>query len=217
MSCPNSFDSPFLQRYIYFCIKYLYCSIPPVSGSTTAFTNDPGKGLSSIYVKMLCVTIRIVGAIWFIYCCVTIGTSLGATLGGLPGFIFCVCTLGFGVWCCYFILGYKYITSALTWSSLDYTSFFSQWCTLYILVDCCSIAFVMMLNNYTRLLNAEWWVSLLVANIAFETVFCNDYTKYCVDSISASSYETLGIFTFCGENSTTSAILSDIVSVTNNF
>ena len=37
---------------------------------------------------MLYIAIGIVGTIWFIYSCVTIGTLLGATLGGLPGFFF---------------------------------------------------------------------------------------------------------------------------------
>ena len=34
---------------------------------------------------MLCVAIVVVGYILIISSCVTIGTSLGATLGGLPG------------------------------------------------------------------------------------------------------------------------------------
>ena len=67
-----------------------------------------GKGSYSICVAMFCVAIIIVGAIWFIYYCVTIYilrgttlggcsglllmcfllvTSLGVTLGGLPGFL----------------------------------------------------------------------------------------------------------------------------------
>ena len=37
---------------------------------------------------MLCVSIRIVVTMLFISSCVTIGTSLGATLGGLPGFLY---------------------------------------------------------------------------------------------------------------------------------
>ena len=60
----------------------------PVSGSINELTRYQGKFLSSICVAMLCISIWIVGAIWFIYSCVTIGTLLGANLGGLPGFLF---------------------------------------------------------------------------------------------------------------------------------
>ena len=68
-----------------------------MSGSTTLLDRYQGKGSYSICVSVLCVDIGIVGAMWFIYSCVTIGTSLGDTLGGIPGFIFCACTLVYGV------------------------------------------------------------------------------------------------------------------------
>ena len=88
-SHPNSFDSPFFQMSLvfssFYCIKYLYCRISPVSGSTTLLARYQGNGSYSICVDMLCVAIVVVGYILIISSCVTRGTSLGATLGGLPG------------------------------------------------------------------------------------------------------------------------------------
>ena len=119
----------------------------------------------------LCVAIGIVGAILFISYCVTIGTllvatigglpgflfscvsienSLGATLGGLPGFCF-VSTLGADVWCCGCIVGYRCVIGALTWYGLNATP---RHCPLCLLVDCCSASFGIILNNSARLLIA---------------------------------------------------------------
>ena len=66
-SLPNCFDHPFCQRYLVSFssdfIRYLYCRTSPVYVSITVLTRYHGKGSSSICVAILCVAIRIVGAI----------------------------------------------------------------------------------------------------------------------------------------------------------
>ena len=187
---------------------------------------------------MLCVDFGIVGSIWLIYSYVTIGTSLGENLGGLPGFllscvyivtllgstlggltcfIFCVWTLWAGVWCCCCIVGYRCVTGALTWSGSNDTSCLYHRRPLCMLVDCCSASFGMMLNNSARLINVLICVSFIVANVAFDVGFYNSSTKSRAASVAASSENTLGIITFWGGNSTTSEKISDIFFVTNTF
>ena len=158
-SHPNSFDSPFFKRSLVFCyfvlIQSFYRSISPMYGSINVLVGYQGKVSSSIFVAMLCVTIGMIGTIWFIYSCVTIGISLGAILGGLPGllfscitigtslcttlggltgFLFCVCTLVDGVWCGCCLVGYQCVTGALTWSGSTGTSCLSFRCPLCLLV-----------------------------------------------------------------------------------
>ena len=159
---------------------------------------------------MLCVAIGIVGAVWFISSCVTIGTSLGSTLGGLLGFLFCACTLGSGVWCCYCLLGYKFVTGAFTRYGLAATYCLYWRCPLYLLIDFCSAYFGVMLNNSAWLLNTALWVSFIVANGAFGVGFCNASTKSHAANIAASIDDTLGILTFLEGNYTASEIIPDI-------
>ena len=78
----------------FYCIRYFYCSMPPVSGSITGLMRYQGKGSSSICVAMLRVVIGIVGDIWLIYSCVDIGTLLGATFVDCPGFLFSFVSIG---------------------------------------------------------------------------------------------------------------------------
>ena len=59
-----------------------------MSVSITTLTRYEGEGSYSIFVAILFIAILIVGAILFISSCVTIGTLLCTTLGGLPGFLF---------------------------------------------------------------------------------------------------------------------------------
>ena len=153
---------------------------------------------------MLCVSSGIVGAIWFISSCVTIGTSLGSTLGGIPGFVFCACTLGSGVWCCYCLLGYQCVTGDFTRYGLAATYWLYWCCPLYMLIDCCSAYFGIMLNNSAELFNSSLWVSFIVANGAFVVVFCSTSTKYHATSIAASIDDTLGVLNCLGGNYTTS-------------
>ena len=70
-----------------------------MSVSITALTRYQGKGSSSICAAMLYVAIVIVGTILCISSCVTIGTFIGATLGGLPGFLLYCVSIGisFGI------------------------------------------------------------------------------------------------------------------------
>ena len=64
-------------------------------GLKTALNRYHGNVSSSILLAMLCIAIRIVGAMWLISSCVSKGTILSATLGGVPGFCSGVsCTLG---------------------------------------------------------------------------------------------------------------------------
>ena len=96
-SCPNYFDRPSSRGLLFFslvCIKYLYCNISHICALITVLLKYQGKGSYSIYVAMLCASIGIGGAIWFISSCVAIGTLLGATLVGLPGFLFSCFYLG---------------------------------------------------------------------------------------------------------------------------
>ena len=73
---------------------------------------------------MLCVVIGIFGAMWLIPFYVKIGTNLGATLGGMPGFPFCVdCTPGAGVCCWNFLMGYRCVKGALNFFGLDEISY----------------------------------------------------------------------------------------------
>ena len=65
------------------------------------------------------------------------------------------------------------------------------------LVDCYYTAFLMMLNNSARPINASWWVSFILANVTFDVGFYNALIKSRVAIITASADETLGIFTFC--------------------
>ena len=70
-----------------------------MSFSTTLLTRYQHKDSYSIFVAMLCVAVGMIGAIWFIYfikfipSCVTIGTLLGSTLGGLTGFLSSCCSI----------------------------------------------------------------------------------------------------------------------------
>ena len=99
---PNYFDNKFCQRsHVFYFIRYFYCSMSSVYGSITNLTRYQGKVSSSMCVAMLCVAIGIVGAVWFISSCVTIGTLFVATLGVRPGVLFpCVymdTSLGFNL------------------------------------------------------------------------------------------------------------------------
>ena len=97
-SHPNSFDNTFYQvsfaSFYFDCIKYFYCGMSSVSGSITVFTRYQGNGSSSICVAMLCVSIGMVGARWWIYSCVNIGPLLGDTFGFFPGLPFSWVSIG---------------------------------------------------------------------------------------------------------------------------
>ena len=74
-------------------------------GSTMELTRYHGNGSYLICLAVLCVVVRIVGDMRLIYSCVTKGTNIISTLGGLPGFhFFVVCTLGAGFYCWSFLV-----------------------------------------------------------------------------------------------------------------
>ena len=162
---------------------------------------------------MLYVVSNIVGDMWFIYSCDTRDTSLHATLGSLLVFIFCVYTLGTGGWCCCFcIVMYQCVNSALTCFSPAENSCVPLQHPLYLLVDCCSVSFGIMSNNSAIIFNTAWWVPFNVMNVAVGAGLCNAYIKSCAASIAASADETLGSFTFFVKKSTMSEMRSDISS-----
>ena len=101
----------------------------------------------------------------FLFSCVSVGVSLGAALGGFPGFLFCVCSIVVGVWCCFCLVVRIFVTGALTWSGFTVASCLSRRCPLYMLVDCCSTDFVMMLNSSARLCH------LLLQTVHLELAF----------------------------------------------
>ena len=154
---------------------------------------------------------------WIPFSCVSIGTSLGDNLRCLPGFLFCVWTLGASVWCFCCILGYPCVTGEFIWFGSTDTSCLSYRRTIYLLHDCFFAAFGMILNNSDRILNTVWCVSFIFANSVFGVGSCNDSNKSFAANVAVSEHETLGIITFWGGKSTKSAVLSDIVSFTNTL
>ena len=124
---------------------------------------------------------------------------------------------GDGAWCCYCIVGYQCVIGVFTWSGYTDTSCLSWRRPLCLFIDCCFKAFGIMLNNPARLINTVLCVSFIVANGPFGVGFCNYSTKSCASSVVAPVDKILGILTLWGKNSTTSEILSDLVSVTNNL
>ena len=75
----------------------------------------------------------------------------------------------------------------------------------------------MMLNNSAILINYLWCVSFIVANGAFGAGFFNASTKSGAASVDASSEKRFVILTCLGGDSNTSAIISDLFSVTNTL
>ena len=161
-SRPNYFDGPFYQGSL---VLFLLIALNPCTIIPPLCLYQQLCWISNIlrvHIQYLlpCYVLpsELLGLMWFISSCVTKGTSLGVTLGGLPGFLFCVCTFGDGVWCCYCILGYLCVTGAFTWYDSDASSSLSWRCPLCLLIDCCSADFGIMLNNSAGLLNAALWV-----------------------------------------------------------
>ena len=141
---------------------------------------------------------------------ISICVSLGSTLGGPPDIIVYIFTLGFGAWffCC--LLGYLCITCS------DFFSTFFR-LTLCLFVDFCSDTLEMTLNSSSRFLIVVLCVSCIASNVAFGVGFFDASTKSCADNVPASAYDTLGVFTFYRKYSTTSATISDLISVTNTL
>ena len=94
------------------------------------------------------------------------GTSLGATLGGIP--FFGVCTLGDGVWCCFYLVGHRCVIGAITWSGSTTTFRHHPLC---LLIGCFSAFFVMMLKSSAILINTIWCVSFILVNGVFGVGF----------------------------------------------
>ena len=132
-------------------------------------------------------------------------TSLGATLGSLPGFCFCVCALVVGAWCCCCLAGYRCNICVRHWSGSIPTSCRRPLC---LLVYCCSVTLRIILNNEAIFLNAVWCLSLIVAKIAFGVELCNASTKSCAARIDTTAEETLGIIIFWVETPTMTEIIS---------
>ena len=151
------------------------------------------------------------------FSCVILDISLGATLGGLRGFLLCWCTLGASIWCWCCLVRYRCVTDVVTWSVSDDTFCLSWRHPLCMLVDYCSIDFGMMLNKSARIINAAWCMSFIVASGAFGVGFCNASTQACDDSVSAPEDKTLGILTCWGVNSTSPEIIFDLVYVANTL
>ena len=81
----------------------------------------------------------------------SIGTSLGTTLGGLSGYLVCICIILVGAYCFCCLVGYLCVTCARPW--YVYSSA-SNYCPLFLFVDCCFDPLGMMSNNYARFLSA---------------------------------------------------------------
>ena len=215
----NSLDRPFCLMSLVFlssyCIRYLYWSISHVYGLTISLTRYHGNGSYSICLAMLCVAIVIFGAMLLISFCVTICTTLGATLGGAT--VFCsVVTFAIGdddcFWSC--IVGYQFFMGALACVGPSGNSCVLIWRPLRLSVIYFFASFVMMLNISIRISNATWCASFNVTNSADGTIFSNTFINSCDASVAASSEYILGIFTLCEGKLTILAMRSDLVSVT---
>ena len=120
--------------------------------------------------------------------------------GGLSGYLVCICIILVGAYCFCCLVGYLCVTCARPW----YVYFSaSNYCPLFLFVDCCFDPLGMMSNNYARFLSAVWCVSLIFAKVAFCVGCFNASIKSETASVSSSEYDTLGILIFWGRNSTT--------------
>ena len=119
----------------------------------------------SIYTP---IDVTLLGLPYFLCSCVSIVNSLGATLEGLPGFLVCVCNLGVGVCCLFFLMVYLCVTCVRPCSS----SFSASHCSLLcLLVYCLYAPLGIMLNNSAIFLSAVLFVPLIVTKGAFDVGF----------------------------------------------